>query len=472
MFEDELPVEVGDDTPPIKVQAEKRGWKCDFFSFGKSEVPGIEHFNPGLVRRPDGLWLLVRRSEIREGYWYGHNSIWACKLREDKVPIGGPKLWFPESGAEEQFEDPRAVYWHEQTWIGCCNFTWFLNGSWTGAHQMIAIFKDQSPDGITEASWTAIARRDPAIGTNSAKKGNTRGKHNKNLLWWFHEDKLHCLYLSDPWQVVEFGASWDQQVNHVGDGVKWKYGTVRGGTPPVLVDGIYYTFFHSSVPWRGRYRRYYMGAIAFSATPPFTPIMWTQQPLLIGSQNDYWHQKKPLVVFPCGAVMENGTWLISLGVNDLKCAWLEIPHADILKLLQAAPILPGLSLLSERTEKYEPEPIPFTEEDARGNNLPVPVLAEATAEIVPTPRSVEIPERVREVQESTIGIRHPDSNSCSGQNPPLTSLQQRAAKARAALAAKLKADPDFYRNRSKKKKRKKRTRHRGKKTVAPQPVEE
>lgn len=363
MFEEELPVEVGDETPSLIDQAKKKGWDAAIFDFGKAEHEGVEFFNPGLVRRPDGLWLLVRRSEITPGMWYGKNGIWACKLGDDRTPMGGPPLRFRDSADAEQFEDPRAVYWNGQTWIGVVNFTWFPNGSWTGAHQAIGVFQDQHQgEGISEASWTPIARRDPSVGTNSGEAGPTHGKHNKNLTWFFHEDKLHCVYTSDPWLIVEFGSKWDVQKHHIGEGVKWKYGLVRGGTPPVLVGDRYYTFFHSSLPWRGRYRRYYMGAIAFDARPPFNPVLWTQEPLLIGSQNDAWHQKKPLVVFPCGAVHEHGKWFVTYGVNDLKSGWVEIPHDHLLQLLNPIPVAPGAALLSTPTDKPEYEPIPFETE--------------------------------------------------------------------------------------------------------------
>lgn len=295
---DEDFVEVGDDTPTLNQQAEKQGWQSGIFNFGKAESSEVDYFNPGLVRRPDGLWLLVRRSELVVGMPYGRNGIWACKLVEDEMkPHGGPQLVFPDSKVDEQFEDPRAVYWNGQTWVGCVNFTWFADGSWTGAHQMLGVFRD-------DEEWTPIARRDPPVETNLGTAGPNNGFHQKNWLWFFYEGKLHLIYQSDPWKVIEFGQSWEEQKGHLSEGVKWKYGVVRGGTPPVQVGDLFYTFFHSSLPWRGRFRRYYMGAMTFEAKPPFKPVAWTQKPILTGSQNDHWQQRKPLVVFPCGAVYE------------------------------------------------------------------------------------------------------------------------------------------------------------------------
>jgi predicted GH43/DUF377 family glycosyl hydrolase len=80
-------------------------------------------------------------------------------------------------------------------------------------------------------------------------------------------------------------------------------------------------------------RRYHMGCYTFSANPPFVMKRYTQMPILSGSQYDRFAHPKPLVVFPCGAILKNGVWQISLGVNDLDCALMEIPHSELDKLL-------------------------------------------------------------------------------------------------------------------------------------------
>lgn len=345
MQEDGDLVEVGDETPKLEEQARIAGWRAGIFDFGIAEEEGISYFNPGIVRRPDGLWLIVRRSVDTPGMTFGRNDICAFKLHEEtRRPEFGRPLVFPDSQADEQFEDARVCRWNDQTWVSTVNFIWYGDGSWTGAHICLGYFRD-------DPEWTPVARRDPEVGTNLGHAGHTNGRHNKNLLFWFHNDKLHLIYTSDPWDVVEFGSRWEDQTHHRGDGVKWKYGHVRGGTPPVLVDGLYWTFFHSSVPWHGRLRRYYMGAMAFEAVAPFKPIYITPEPLLIGSQKDFWHEGKPLVVFPCGALYENEKWFVTFGVNDLKSGWCEIPHEDLKELAQPKPPTPASILLSTETPK-------------------------------------------------------------------------------------------------------------------------
>jgi predicted GH43/DUF377 family glycosyl hydrolase len=118
--------------------------------------------------------------------------------------------------------------------------------------------------------------------------------------------------------------------------LNWDYGIIRGGTPPVMTDNgdEYLTFFHSRLPDEKHRWRYYMGAYAFESQPPFRITRITTEPLLAGSSADVWSKDKPLVVFPCGSRLKDGKWLVTMGVNDLASAWIEIPHADLEPLLK------------------------------------------------------------------------------------------------------------------------------------------
>lgn len=319
-----------DSTPSILEQAKKEGWNAGYYHFGKVNEDR-DYFNPAIIQRGEELWLLVRGSEAHpQGFPFGQNSIWAFELDESgHTPKRGIRLRWDAYGnvdPDQHFEDPRGFYNENihQTIIGACTFIWYPEGRWTGAHQCIGSFDDQ---------WQCSKFDYPRIGggTGQLEMITDRKKYEKNWLPFLHEGRLHILYKADPWMVVGYGQTWSDVQKYQGEGVKWAYGDVRGGSSPVLVGDKYFTFPHSSLPWRGRYRRYYAGAMAFDAKPPFTPLLVTPEPILRGSQNDPWAQKKPLVAFPCGAIYRDGTWLVTLGVNDMKAAWVEIPHADILK---------------------------------------------------------------------------------------------------------------------------------------------
>lgn len=316
-----------DSTPSILQQAEKEGWKAGYYDFGKAEG-GRDWFNPSIVEREDGIWLLVRGSEPHpQGFRFGQNHIWAFELDSSgHQPKRGIRLRWPVDVPDQHFEDPRGFYNINigQTIIGACTFVWYPEGTWTGAHQCIGSFNDQ---------WECSKMDYPKLGGSPGmlEMITDRKRYEKNWLPFLHDNRLHILYKAKPWMVVGFGQRWSDVEPYQGEGVEWAYGDVRGGTSPVKVGDNYFTFPHSSLPWRGRYRRYYAGAMAFEAKPPFRPTMITPEPILRGSQNDVWSQRKPLVVFPCGALYRNGTWLITCGVNDMKAAWVEIPHEDVLK---------------------------------------------------------------------------------------------------------------------------------------------
>jgi hypothetical protein len=188
----------------------------------------------------------------------------------------------------------------------------------------------------------------------------------KNWLWFMHGGELHMIYETAPvHEIVRFTGNLGvvrayKTKEH--EGIFGKWGQPRGGTPPVLVNGEYWSFFHSSIPWKNEKRRYFMGAYAFEANPPFRVTRMTVKPLLAGSQNDPWEEGQPLVVFPCGAIHRNGLWFVSMGINDMASAWIEIPHDDLRRLTK--PIneedVPVVEKVFAHTEaevrKAEPEP--------------------------------------------------------------------------------------------------------------------
>lgn len=396
-----------DNTPSILQQAEKEGWKAGYYNFGKVDNAGTAWFNPSIIQRGEEIWMLVRGSEPHpQGFPYGQNSIWAFEMDSDgKSPKRGIRLRWDYQGnvdPDQHFEDPRGFYNPNinQTIVGACTFIWYPEGRWTGAHQCIGSFDDQ---------WMCSKMDYPRLGGGSGNLEmiTDKTKYEKNWLPFLHDNRLHILYKAKPWKVFGYGQTWSEVQEFRGDGVSWAYGDVRGGTSPVLVGDKYFTFPHSSLPWRGRYRRYYAGAMCFEAKPPFTPISITPDPILRGSQNDPWAQKKPLVVFPCGAIYRDEKWLISCGVNDMKAAWVEIPHEDILKRLvpirkTGSTVFPA-SGLSESEQKV-----------LSGGNREKGEPATQFTDV--------------------IGIEHPPSQKLSEER--LAKLRENATKARAVLAAK------------------------------------
>jgi len=278
------------------------------------------------------MWLVARRSKDHHPFPYGFNDLMAFKIEHKHTPAYGVKIEVPSFAHGEHVEDPRCVSFNGTLWISACNFVVFGGGqTWSGAHQIIF---DVGKD------WRAIHRYDPVYGQNGSHTLHNRGDE-KNWLWVWIDGLPHLIYQTFPMVVVKFNSVFRATAVFETRGMhpEWVYGQPRGGTPPVRVDNEYWTFFHSSIPWRGKKRRYFMGALAFDAASPFRITRMTPRPILVGSQHDYWCEGKPLVTFPCGAILRAGEWIISLGVNDLKSAWMDVMHKDIVALTE--PVLEG-----------------------------------------------------------------------------------------------------------------------------------
>ena len=301
-------------------------WPMNFFNFGKAEAPDkVAYFNPGLVGRQDGLWLVSRRSENKPGITIGMNSLMAFKLDGYLAPQYGVPIKMLPRFPGEHFEDARAVQRGDTTLVSCGNFIVIPHKPkelWTGSQIAVCTVNEQ---------WQATERFDPVYGSN-ARQARNGNDIEKNWLWFWHDGLPHLVYGANGEHVVvrfndkfHVEQEWHTQFDPI-----WPWGIIRGGTPPVLFGREYWTFFHSSLPLSTKYRRrYFMGAYSFHTEPPWRVTQFTARPLLAASDEDEWRPQKPLVVFPCGSVLQGNTWIVTMGVNDLKCAWIKIPHVDL-----------------------------------------------------------------------------------------------------------------------------------------------
>ena len=106
----------------------------------------------------------------------------------------------------------------------------------------------------------------------------------------------------------------------------WKWGELRGGTPAILVEGEYLSFFHSSLDMISDHSQgesalhYFMGAYTFRNELPFAITGMSLEPIVAKgfysgeSYQPYW---KPVqVVFPCGLIEEGPYLWVTYGRQD------------------------------------------------------------------------------------------------------------------------------------------------------------
>lgn len=296
-------------------QLEKQSpWPFGFFNFPKDM--GVYYFNSSIIRFQKKLWICCRR--LRQDL-QDINDLVMFQLTDELQPEHMVPVILPLERPEDNYEDPRLFIHGKNLWVGSCNFRF---GSY--AQQCVSRL---------DGTFNGVQHIRPHYGKNRNMLGAQVG-HEKNWVWFSHDKELHFIYQTAPQhRVVRFeNGVVTQEYVTMKHNPLWKAGEPRGGTTPVRVNDEYWTFFHSSTPWKGLRRRYHMGAVAFQYKPPFELTRMTTLPLLTGSENDEFRIGMPPVVFPCGAIYENETWTVSMGVNDTHTAWVRIPHRDLLDM--------------------------------------------------------------------------------------------------------------------------------------------
>lgn len=306
------------DVPSILEQTK---FQAGFYNFGKAKGEGVRFFNCSIVEHNGKELLFARRATPNVGMVNGMNDIVAFEL-VDNNPAYMHQINFKTTYKNQHFEDPRAMVLGNKLFVSVTSFTTEKNNVTSYPHQMVGEVAD---------TWRIPSPFDPIYGTNGGSCA-TCTNHEKNWLWFDHDGMPMFVYQNTPHVVVEMPDFMRVKAVHKTnvENPYWMHGEIRGGTPPVRIGEEYLSFFHSSLPWVHQKRRYHMGAYCFEAKPPFKITRSTLLPILSGSRNDPWFQGLPLVVFPCGSIIRNGEWTVSLGVNDCDSAWVKIPHERLM----------------------------------------------------------------------------------------------------------------------------------------------
>lgn len=167
----------------------------------------------------------------------------------------------------------------------------------------------------------------------------------KNWVFWsipkkeMAKERTYCLYRISPEQVVLNVKENLVMSELTSPGPRWKWGQIRGGTPPVRWNGKFLRFFHSVLDNEPppQHRRYYMGALLMDTLSPFTVEKVSSEPILRGSEDDSLSEqekatcphRKEKVVFPLGVVERDGEWLVSVGINDCQCAIVRVTEKEL-----------------------------------------------------------------------------------------------------------------------------------------------
>jgi predicted GH43/DUF377 family glycosyl hydrolase len=275
--------------------------------------PGHYWFNPALVEQWGRTWFIPRMGRLPA-------MLGMCEI-DERLHAGPVMHLWGCSDSNVIAEDPRAIA------VGDSIRVWY-----------VGIHADRNPScsmfsATIDANGTATGRRvlrHEATDTISAiKLATAKVVQQKNWVPFIVDGRQLCVYSHQPFTILEDIGNKMSSV-HTGKMVAWDYGEIRGGAPPVRHDGLWWHWFHSSrVESDGKFDVlvYYVGVYAFDDSFQIQKI--TPEPVMAGSAFCYsqpWDMNgRVSAVFPCGALIRGGNWLVSYGYLDTEARIAEIP---------------------------------------------------------------------------------------------------------------------------------------------------
>lgn len=150
-------------------------------------------------------------------------------------------------------------------------------------------------------------------------------------------------YSINPHEIIQpdLGTGYSQTAYETEKTICWNFGTLRGGSPAILIDDEYLAFFHSALFTNSASSdgiemwHYFMGAYSFSPEPPFHLTKVSQVPLDTPGFYTYSSYNKR-VIYPGGFVVEGNNlylvygkddseiWIATIDINELKKSMIPV----------------------------------------------------------------------------------------------------------------------------------------------------
>lgn len=292
----------------------------------KIDSPSVQphyYFNPA-VFSVNGRFAMVFRSVIGEG----KRTLMTCWLNDALLPVPTSIKSIDNelSVGSDWHADPR-VYWI--------------------AGRLFMVFNNGMPrDGSGNDQWVVELNQESLKPVGIPRKlvlsGMQRRKIEKN--WQFfapgnNPTEVLIVYSINPHVILQAVNLLTEEngpvlcvPRYVSRKLGWYfYPEMRGGTPPLLVDDKYWSFFHYIKKGLNRKKTYFAGWYCFDAQPPFKatersvkPIICANNPPLLPQLN----KTVTAVVYPAGAVFDGRfrKWYISYGLNDEAMRIVVLKH--------------------------------------------------------------------------------------------------------------------------------------------------
>lgn len=278
-------------------------------------LPG--HLNPGIIEF-NGDTLLASR-------FGGRNAqIHLSRLDGNFQPIWTRRLRLEHPEAFPAVEDPRLFVLQGKLHVAVTGYERVRGGKVSS--QLLARLSD---DLYVDTVWI------PDYACRLAWE--------KNWAFFEHSGDLFSVYSISPNHAI---LRHDEDMNaHLHAmtpaPINWPGYSLRGGAAPVRLGDEYYHWFHTHRIIDGK-KQYAIGVYTFDARPPFT-IRRHIPALVMSALRENSHQcpwtdttdQRHAVLYPCGALLRNGEWIVSTGYRDRE-AWLVCFDADEIERKLAA----------------------------------------------------------------------------------------------------------------------------------------
>ena len=277
---------------------------------------GRSHINGGVLRYREKLILIYRKN-------WGNSDIHLAELDENYSPIRDVQLPIRKLTNKNRYgdEDPRPFIFNDQLWFIANGFAGWSNPTVTS----IQVARVELDGALPEHYWLDYPRR---------------RQMEKNWGPFECEGRLKAVYQADPRHIVVSLFPDATSKRSVVDtceasGISIpQLGLIRGGAPPILHNGEYYSFCHTCYNKdreTSRSNNYTQGLYTFSNREPHKPLRYLPFPLIApdGDGNYASLGGNKRVVFPCAAFFENGQWVISGGWCDQQIFAAKFDAAEI-----------------------------------------------------------------------------------------------------------------------------------------------
>lgn len=267
------------------------------------------HSNASIIRW-DGRLLLAYRHRNAGA------DVWVTTLDDDTLQPHGPgvRLNLNHEQAPMGREDPRFFVFRGR-----------LHVAFTGVRGR------QGPTSVLYARLTQ-----DGFGVERVFYPHYESRQSWEKNWSFFEagSHLYAVYGIKPHVVLRIEGDRATKAFEKPMPFAWSGGVLRGGACPVRIDDQFVHWFHGRVTMAG-IPTYTTGAYAFDARPPFTPLRMTPNPVMwpdSRTRNGYYAS----VWFPCGAVLEDGRWLVSAGAHDRRIEVAEWDSQSVCRAMKSA----------------------------------------------------------------------------------------------------------------------------------------